>query len=352
MSASTAQVAMWDDDNVELNDKRPKRNIPPIPTIDLELQTVKGKGMECLAYLALQCVKTQDKVVFIRAVASAVSVLLQDSTNFTGSKVLTQELTGLSAAAADDADPSTELQTNFEDAEPVTIGELLETMNMDSDELGAYFGVMFLAGTKRITTKNRTAFNEKRQSSATASIIGEAKIFVTDSPYLTDAIMQKVYASFLSCSPIRANMIYLIIHRMNKAHMGPSLAFMNMFLLLVDSGLSALRMIKEAVVKHPWMRTEFPELKPEFSAANDGIKAIKVAPGLERSFLKAIHGNAFVPVNYSDIDNLTGVAKEILKRTTPSYQNYDGGKITEAQDAVIRKHLGQDSVLAEAPPAE
>jgi hypothetical protein len=240
------------------------------------------------------------------------------------------------------------LVTNFRDAEEVTIGELLDLMQADSDELGAYFGVLFLSGNKRVNAKNRTAFNEKRKDSATASIIGDAKIFVSDSMYLSDEVLKKVYASFLSYSPVRANMTAKLVAKIDRPFMGPPLAFINMFLLLVDSGMSALRIIKEAVIKHPWIRSDFPELRPELSAANQAQMILRRAPPQERSFLKAIHGNAFVPVNYADINNLTGVCKEVLKRTTPSYANYDGGKVTEAQLAKINAHP-DIAALAQAP---
>jgi len=346
------QISFWNDETIELNDRQLKKDIPPLPAISMDYQTVKGRGIEVLAYLALQVVKSTDKLVIIRAIASACSVLLGEAVNFTGSKPASVDLVGLEPARDSDALPDTILVTNFIDAEDVTIGELLGVMEADGDELGAYFGVLFLAGNKKVTTQNRTAFNDRRKESATASIVGEAKIFVTDSTLLDDSVLLKVYASFLSCSPLRANMTARVIGHLDKPHMGPALAFTSMFLLLVDTGMSALRIIKEAVIKHPWIREEFPELRPEFAAANEAQNIIKRAPGAERSFLKAIHGNAFVPVNYSDIDNLTGVCKEVLKRTTPSYQNYNGGKVTEAQLAKIREHHDVISDITEPVTAE
>jgi hypothetical protein len=335
---TNANIAFWNDETIDLNPQRLKKDVPVVPAIELELQTVKGKGMESLAFLALQVAKTKDKLVMMRAIASACSCLLNDATNYTGSKSNAVEITGLDAAAEANADRATVLVTNFSDSEPVTIGELLTLMEADADELGSYFGVLFLAGNKRVNTKNRTAFNEKRKNSATASIVGEAKIFVNDSIFLTDTVLEIVYAAFLSFSPIRANMTAKVVRNLDKPHMGPALSFINMFLLLVDSGMSALKIIKEAVIKHPWVRTDFPELRPELAAANEAQMTLRQATAAERSFLKAIHGNAFVPVNYSDIDNLTGVCKEILKRTTPSYANYDGGKVTAAQLAKINSH--------------
>jgi len=345
--ADTSLVSFWDDNTVDLNDQRLKKNIPKLPQIKEDFQTVKGRGVEALAFLVWQILKTQDKLVLVRAIASACSTLFKDSTNYTGAKINAVELTGLDIARDPTTPPDTLLVTNFEDAEEVTVGELLELMQTDGDEIGAYLGVLFVAGNKRVTAQNRTAFNERRQASATASIIGDAMIFVSDSPFLRDEILIKVYASFLSCSSLRVHMTSKIVAKLGEAYMGPTLAFTSMFLLLVDSGMSALRIIKEAVIKHPWIRADFPELKPELAAANQAQNIIKRAPGGERSFLKAIHGNAFVPVNYSEIDNLTGVCKEILKRTTPSYQNYRGGKFTASQLAIINAHT--DVAPANAP---
>nr|QXN75409.1 MAG: RNA-dependent RNA polymerase [Grapevine-associated negative single-stranded RNA virus 1] len=342
----------WNDETAGLNDKRLKKQIPELPLIEDTFQTVKGRGIETLAYLALQVQKSSEKRTLIRAIASACSCLLNDSSNYTGAKDACVDLTGLDRAADPQANPTEVLKTNFEDAEEVTIAELLDLMEADNDEIGAYFGVLFLAGNKKLSTENRTAFNEKRRNAALASVTRPAKIFINDSLFLTDEILTYIYGTFLSYSPIRAQMTSRVVSKLSAAHMGPSLAFVNMFLLLVDSDMSALRMIKEAVLKYPWIREEFPELRVEFNEANNGFQIIKKAPGNLRSFLKAIHGNNFVPVNYQEIDNLTGVCKTVLKRTTPSYQNYRGGKITEAQEQKIITKLGISHELTTAVAAE
>lgn len=342
----------WDDPSVELNDQRLKKSIPALPILELDQQVVLGGGIETLAYLALQVVKSRDKAVIMRAIASASAWLLHDKSNFTGSKMKPVQITGLEPAANPDANPTDVLKTNFDDAEDVTIAELLAVMEADADELGAYFGVLFLAGNKRVDTQNRSAFNERRAKSATASSIDAPVIFVPESEYLADDVLVRVYASFLSYSPVRANMTAKVVDHLDKVWMGPSQSFVNMFLLLVDNGMSALRIIKEAVLKNQWIRTEFPELKPELAAANEAQNILKQASGKHRSFLKAIHGNAFVPVNYTQIDNLLGVCKEVLKRVTPSYQNYGGGRVTEAQLAKINVHTDVASTLVTTVAAE
>lgn len=342
----------WDDPSVELNDQRLKKNIPALPVIESEVQVVTGGGIETIAYLALQVIKSRDKMLTIRAIASASAWLLGDKSNFTGAKTKPVHITGLEVAAAEDANPDSSLITNFEDAEDVTIGELLAVMEADADEIGAYFGVLYLAGNKKVDASNRTAFNERRAKSANASSIDPPVIFVPESEFLTNEVLTRVYASFLSCSNLRAHMTSKVVDHLDKSYMGPAQSFINMFLLLIDNGMSALRIIKEAVLKNQWIRSEFPELKPELAAANEAQNILKRAPGKQRSFLKAIHGSSFVPVNYSQIDNLLGVCKEVLKRVTPSYQNYGGGRVTEAQLAKINQHTDANSSLVATIAAE
>lgn len=340
----------WDDPSVELNENRVKKVIPKLPLITTEVQVIKTASMVGLAYLMLQVQKSEDKDVIMRAIASATSIILHDNTNFTGSPTAPIEFDV--PEITESMPGETILTTNFQDAEPVTVDELASAMSADEDELGAYFGVLYLAGCKRITPENRSAFNERRANSATASIIGKPQIFVADSPYLADNILGNVYASFLSRGAYRAHMVHKTLSHLDKTLMGPAQSFMSMFMLLVDNGMSALRIIKEGVLKHPWVRTDFPELAPELAAMNEAQKIIRQAPGRERSFLKAIHGNNFVPVNYAQIDNLTGVCKEILKRSTPSYQNYGGGRVTESQLERINSKMTPASALITPVSAE
>jgi hypothetical protein len=347
---TTAHVTMWEDTSVELNDQRIRQNIPDLPRIDVQTEVYYSGGIESLSYFALQILKSNDKLVIIRALASATAILTNQRVNFTGSSAPPVIITGLERDAWSQAQDSDLLNTNFTDAEDVRVSELLDMMEADVDELGAYFGLLYLAGNKPVTNKNRTAFNERRQSAALASIISDPRIFVADSVFLSDTVLKKVYASFLSYLPLRSHMISSVVQLIGRPFMGSGLAFMNMFLLLADFGMGALRIIKEAVLKHPWIRTDFPELKPELEAVNKAQQIIRRVPGEERSFLKAIHGNNFVPVNYAQIDNLTGVCREVLKRTTPSYASYGGGKITADQMARIVARLGVEGVNEATQP--
>lgn len=332
-NVTSTLVKFWNDDSVELHNVRLRKEIPPVPPVKANLQVVVG-GFETLVYLAYQVKKSSDKSVIVRAIASAIAILFEDvSKNYTGSASAPVKLTGIEDIIDETKEDRTAaLVTNFEGAEAVTLEEMDVLMQADTDELGSYFGVLCLCGVKALNAKNRTAFNEKRQNAVRATTIGEPMIFVADSEFLSDSVIQKVYASFNSYLPVRSNMIASTVARIDRSSMGPTLAFTTMFLLLVDQGMSALRIIKEAMVKHPWIRTEFPEILPEVHIAQEAMTSIGKGLPHERCFLKAIHGAAYVPVAYSSIANLTGLCKFVLKETTTTYASYDGGSVTDAQE--------------------
>jgi hypothetical protein len=346
MSAVTSSlVKFWDADTSEIHGSQLRRNIPEIPKVTKPFQVVRG-SFETLCYLALQVQKTQNKKVVVRAIASACMILFEDNKNYTGSSVPPVDLTGLDVIIQEDIeDRDVPVVTNFEEAEPVTISELDNLMVCDPDELGSYFGVLCLAAVKSLTERNRSAFNEKRRSAVEASLITDPILFVADSPFLADSVIKKVYASFNSYLPLRSNVMNSVVSRLAGTTMGPTLAFTTMFLLLVDQGMSALRIIKEAMVKFKWIRTEFPELMPEIIAAQAGMVAINKGEPKSRSFLKAIHGAGFVPVAYSDIKNLTGVCKFILKETTVTYAQYDGGQVTESQEIKLTEIMMREGLM-------
>jgi len=348
---TSSLVKFWDDENVEIHNVHLRRSIPSLPMIKKSLQVVRG-GFETLAFLALQVQKSQNKEVIVRSIASAVMILFRDtSKNYTGSPEPVVDITGLERIIEDGVEDRSEvLVTNFIDASPVSLSEMDSLMEVDPDEIGSYFGVLCLCAVKALTSKNRTAFNEKRQNAVRATTIGEPKIFVTDSPFLSDHVVQKVYASFNSYLPIRSHVVSTTVHRLGATEMGPTLAFATMFLLLVDQGMSALRIVKEALVKHPWIRTEFPEVQAEINVAQDALIEINKGDPAERSFLKAIHGAAFVPVSYASIANVTGLCKFVLKETTTTYAQYDGGKVTEAQEIKLT-HIMMEKGLMRAVEA-
>jgi len=344
-TTSSTLVKFWNDDKTEIHPSRLRKNIPEMPKITKDLQVVKG-GAETLGYLAIQVKKSTQKHVIVRAIASAVMILFEDNKNYTGSSVVPEDLTGLDVIIDEEiTERDVVVTTNFKDAESVTIAEMDAMMDVDPDELGAYFGVLCLAAVKSITKDNRAAFNERRQGAVSATTIGERRIFVSDSEFLADSVIQKVYASFNSYLPVRSHVISNAVGKLERTHMGPTLSFATMFLLLVDQGMSALRIVKEALVKHTWIVEEFPDLKPEINAAQEGLDSINKGRPSERSFLKSIYGASYVPVSYSAIANLTGVCKFVLKESTMSYAHYDGGLVTASQERKLTRLMTEKGLM-------
>jgi len=331
---------LWEGDTTELTHAATKGVIPTLRPITKSYQVVTGP-MPVAYYMALQILKTQDKDVVMRALASATAVILGKRGNFTGSTEKPEDLTGLQMALDDAVADDAIIKTNFNDEEEVTKGELVTLMEADEDELGAYFGVLFIAGNKKLTAQNRTAFNERRQGSAVAGVIGDAKIFVPDSPLLDDPILQKVNASFNSRLPLRGHMTIQTIACLPDAILGAAQAFSNQFQLLVDSGMGGIRVIRQVTGMYAWTRAAFSELTPQFNAANVAFKLIKSAPADQRPFLKAIHGNRFVPVSYNQIENLVGVCKHVMTYHSATIGNYGGGSMTEAQRNIVESKMAE-----------
>jgi len=67
--------------------------------------------------------------------------------------------------------------------------------------------------------------------------------------------------------------------------------------------------------------------------------------------LKAIHGAQYVPVSYQSILNLTGVCKFVLKETTVTYANYDGGAVTESQEVKLTRIMTERGLMRSVEPA-
>lgn len=358
MQITSAMAAgFWQDETIEINGTSLRRDVPPMPQITMPLQTVRG-GKGAMIYLAYQVVHSREKLVIVRAIASAIACIFQDSVNYTGSQSDCIPLTGVDDLDDDASNDSTKvLATNFDDASPVTVAEIDALVDADIDELAAYFGVLCMSSVKRVTPENRTAFNEKRANAVRAQSLEDPKIFVNNSLFLTDSVLNKVYASFNSMQAPRAHLMALSASKMGKITMGPPTAFAVMFMLLVDSGMGALRIVKEAVLKYPFIMSEFPELKPELALANKAQSVIRKAQSAHRPFLKAIYGSSFVPMPYQETNNLVGICKKCLLETTPSFRNYGGGTITADQEdrlnTLMAKYKGQvQNVRAAESPVD
>lgn len=342
MAGPARVLKIWEDESIALYDERPRSRVPTLPTIGDSIQVFKVPegGKAALAYLACVIRDTSEKMIVMRALASAVAILFGDSSNLTGSPSAPLTLTGLDQLTEDNVSASAVLKTNFSGAPDFSVADIDTYLDCDSDELGGYFGVLFYAGVKRLTEKNSTAFNEKRVGTITSAIVNQPKIFVPGSAFLDAAVLNKVYAAFTSLAAIRANLVYRTALKMGTIRYGSAVTFTAFFLLLADSGMGSLRVIKEAVLKCPWVRTDFPEIRIELEMANAGQNAIKEADPPLRPFIKAIYGSAFVPVAQNDIQNLLGISKRIMSHYVQTFSGFRGGRTTPEQDAKIDARLG------------
>lgn len=336
-------ATFWGDDTASVTGVKIKTTIPEIKPVDLKFDYVTGSH-ETLVFLALQIERTQRKDIAIRAISSAVGILFKQKRDLLGGsgKQLTLSLLDDPAIPVESRSMEEVVGGEFTAGEKITAGEIATYMG-DIDEIGSYFGVLFLAGIKRRTAKNREAFNAKRVPNIRATVNGELTIFVENSPLLSDEVLDTVYTAFNS---FLANRMYLVretVKFMAGTYVGPALSFQNMFVLLEDAGLGSLRVIKEAVLKYPFLRKEMPELASELAAANEGQKAIRRINQTERPFCKAIYGNQFVPISQNEIANLLGVCKLAMSFTIDSYRNFDGGNVAERQEEFVRRRIEQVS---------
>ncbi|QYK37508.1 MAG: hypothetical protein QKU97_gp1 [Yunnan mymona-like virus 1] len=344
-------VKFWEDDNTAVTNVKLLTIPPQIEPPSLGLQLVTG-GHETLLFLALQIERTRDKSVALRAIASAVGILFSTSRDMTGGTAKPVTLDKLDEEGTDVSarDLTEEVGANFAGGEKITAAELLPFLG-DLDELASYYGVLFMAGIKRATPKNLDAFNKNRRQNVKSTVNQELVLFTESNPLLAKEVLDTVYAAFNVYLPNRMFLVRETAKLAVQVQVGAALSFSNMFVLLEDAGMGSLRIIKEAVIKYPWIRAKFPELQVELNAANKAQSHIRSVLLTERPFAKAIYGNKFVPVSQAEIANLLGVCKRIMLYSVATYANFDGGKYTERQEEIIQEMMEPDSDAAPVPTA-
>jgi len=337
----------WDDPDPDLYVDRPRALIPQMPIVGDPIQVyscVKGHEKAALAYLACVLRDAKEKLTVMTVLASAVSILFGDTSNFTGSPTTSIPMKGLEIFSSDTATETAIIQGPFESEVPLTMADVDPYMECDVNELGGYFGVLFVAGSKKVTSLNAAAFNSKRLSAIMAASACPPLIFVPASTFLDEQVLNKVYAAFTAMAAIRCQLVYRTCLKMSTISYGPRVTFAAMFLLLVDQGIGSLNTIRQALQKHREIVDIFPEVRPELESADKGIKLIRSAETNVRPFVKAIYGASFVPAQQADIGNLLGIARKVMTYYTPTFGNFKGGFTTPAQDAKIAQMLGIDFV--------
>lgn len=322
-----------------------------LPKVKTRLETYAGKG-DLPAYCMLQLLKSEDRQVIVRAVASACAHLVGDSTNFTGSTIPPVKLTGYEGLFVAGVDLNANVTTNFAGAADVTGKEWAKVSNFDEMEVAYYFGVVCHAMCK---TPNdgppMDAFNAKRADAATQGLIKPAKIFVQDSEWLSYATLRKVHVSFNAYGACRANIIGRVLAHKDDADNDQAGMFFKAFALLSDFGITNLAIIKNAIIRYPQI-TNYPGMEIQVRAAAEAFKVIEKLPADKRSFAKAMYMDRLVFVDPNEIKNLLGVCKEYLKPTHKTYQNYKGGEITPDQRRMVAADLGVKLVEEEEKVVE
>jgi hypothetical protein len=338
MSAAD-QIAIWNDETANVTGVKLKTAIPEIKPVDLKLEYIRG-GHETLVRLGLAIAKTCDKEIVMRCLASAVGIIFKQDRDLLGGSGKAITLPGLDDenAPLDQGDPSRSVGHHDGLGPDVTAAEVNEYMG-DIDEIGAYFGVLFLAGTKKRTPKNRPAFNANRVSNVKSTVNGELTIFTENSIFLSDEVLDAAYTAFNSFYANRAHLVSETVRLVAGTYVGAALSFQNMFVLLEDSGLGSLRIIKEAILKYQFIRRKFPEIQTELNAANEAQKCIRRLPAGDRPFCKAIYGNRFVPMSQNEVANLLGICKKVMSYTVATYRQFDGGNVSERQDEQIEEEM-------------
>ncbi|UYL95359.1 MAG: nucleoprotein [Sanya Mymon tick virus 1] len=348
---STDMDVFWNDETSSLTDVSLHASAPAIRPVEEKWDYLIG-AHETLAFLAIALTKTTGKTHALRALASATGIILKQRKDMLGSggKPMLSELDNPEKPIPLDQ-PDTIVNAHWDSDVKVTIGEVRAFLG-DPDELGAYFGVMFLAGVKTLTDKNHDAFLKNRTPAVKALVNDDLLFFVDNSPFFTPEILGAMNAAFNALLPNRSFLVREVVRLIAGSFAGQALAFQNMFFLLEDSGMGSLRIIKDATLKYSWIRTEFPELASELRVANIGQKNIRRLPAGERPFCKAIYGNRFVPMKQLDVDNLLGVSKYCMMALNPKYANFAGGTVSDAQEEKLNRLLKISTRVEESEEEE
>jgi len=310
-----------------------------LPAVTDELPTYKG-GEELLAYCMWQIRLTTDREVVVRALASAVSFLIRSPANLTGSSSPSIALTGFKDVADPTTDAATAVTTNFEYASGITVGQWRETVNMDIMEKAYYFGVLCHAMCKTPTAGDpMQAFNEKRVGAATRSNIGDPKIFLPGSVWLSYEVIRKVHASFNAYGACRAHLIHAVVQKLDSLTSGECAMFSSAFTLLENFGVTNLAIIKDAIIRYPSIM-RIPHIEQEIRSAAAGLRAVSAIDDERlRPYAKAMYMDRLVFVQPADIKNLLGICREYLKPTHETYKRYKGGFVTESQRRFIANDI-------------
>jgi hypothetical protein len=316
-----------------------RSKMPAVPPVTEDLPVYTGDA-DLLALCMWQIRKSNDRSVIVRALASAAAAILFDKNNFTGSPTKSVPLAGFNDLSAAGVDLTKTAVNNFADGEPVTGAEWVLTASFDETEVAAYYGVLCIAMCSQpIAGAPLNKFNKNRAAAATKAVIGSPKIFIAESPWLSFEVLQKVHASFNMYGPSRCHLITNVLRHRGEFRIGLQENFMDMFFLLTDFGLTNLSIIRDAILRYPWIVTDFEGLESEVKAANDAFLKLSEIDAETRPFAKAMFQNHLVFTAPANIRNLLGICRYALSHTHATYAQYRGGFTTPKQEAYVLTKL-------------
>jgi hypothetical protein len=329
-----------------------KSKIPEVPKVLDDFEVYFG-GNYLLGVCILQLLKAQDHKTVVRAMGSAVTSIMGGTMNYLGAKTDVVDFTGdeLFDTQPDDAQMKAIAVCNFKEAQPFTNDEWVLTSALDQAEVAAYFGIMMKALVYcPPATAKLDAFNIKRSSSAKKAILGDAKIFIEGSKYITHEVIRSINAAFNFHPECRANLIKLVVDQLGPVVGGKKGMFLEMFEMIENQGLTPFAIVATAFeFAEPQMK-RFPMLYKELEAVLKGVEAISSGTPKYIGYNKAMFQERFVPADPNAIRNIVAVAKVFASVFVPTYEGYEGGEAAPGLIAYAEELVKE--MKGEAKPEE
>lgn len=230
----------------------------------------------------------------------------------------------------------------------ITALNMKDVLEINPQEVYAFAGSLCMAVTKQPTAENLSAFMGRRAALATLGFMSDNPVvFTENSDYLTLPILTKIHkaASFHMLS--RELTMRALATNISLMDDGNQYVFACFLMLLENSGMNSLNIIRKVLMQYPTLIQFLPHLNAEFQAADAGISKVMALPNAERSFCKSIYGSKFVPVQYSDIKRLLGICVYIGQKAEPNLANFKGGQLAEMDKDIIDHVFGETIELKE-----
>lgn len=302
-----------------------------------------------LCYLMEQIRHSMDTKHVMRCVGAGVASIYSRKANIFGATRQMDEWDGMNTMQAMQ-DYDAMIPTNFPGEIELNAQDLMNlSTEYDIVELSFLFGILVFAGVKQPTATNLPAFNANRRKALQSVMISDPKIFVDNSDFLVVDILSKVNKAFNAHLPQRIALLDNIIGSFSSVAEGHVQAFNMAFALCAENGMTAFKIITEGLTRFPFLATLFPHMASDINAVQRAHTYIltREPNAKRRPFLKCIHGNAWTPVNLSEINSILGACKYVLRHKYPSYTNYGGGAISNTERDAIDRYMVEHGYIIE-----